>query len=242
MKARSAWKTLLKRQDKNIMLTKRIIPCLDVKDGRVVKGVKFLNLKDAGDPVEIAQVYDREEADEIIFLDITASCENRQTMLDVVSRTAETVFMPLTVGGGIRTLGDIRDLLNAGTDKVSINTAAVKEPDFVKRASEKFGSQCIVVAIDAKRVAGSKPAKWEVYTHSGQKSTGIDALDWARHAVMLGAGELLLTSIDADGHRAGYDIELTRAVSEAVSASSALTQGMSSAITGVAGLRRSKSS
>jgi cyclase len=196
------------------MLTKRIIPCLDVKDGRVVKGVNFLNLKDAGDPVEIAQVYDREEADEIIFLDITASCENRQTMLDVVSRTAETVFMPLTVGGGIRTLGDIRDLLNAGTDKVSINTAAVKEPDFVRRASEKFGSQCIVVAIDAKRCEPGSKMKWEVHINGGRTPVGLDALEWGRKTEELGAGEILLTSMDMDGTKNGYDIELTRAFSE----------------------------
>lgn len=196
------------------MLTKRIIPCLDVKDGRVVKGVKFLNLKDAGDPVEVAQAYDREEADEIIFLDITASFEKRQTMLDVVRRTAETVFMPLTVGGGIRNLSDIRDLLNAGTDKVSINTAAVNEPDLVKRASEKFGSQCIVVAIDAKRRDDASKVKWEVYINGGRTPTGIDALEWGKKVEGLGAGEILLTSMDMDGTKDGYDIELTRAFSE----------------------------
>lgn len=198
------------------MLTKRIIPCLDVKDGRVVKGVKFLNLKDAGDPVEVAQVYDKEEADEIIFLDITASFENRQTMLDVVKRTAETVFMPLTVGGGIRNLDDIRDLLNAGTDKVSINTSAVKDPDLVKRASERFGSQCIVVAIDAKRCSDGKELKWEVYINGGRTPTGIDALLWGRKAEGLGAGEILLTSMDMDGTKDGYDIELTRMFSESL--------------------------
>jgi len=196
------------------MLTKRIIPCLDVKDGRVVKGVKFLNLKDAGDPVEIAQVYDREEADEIIFLDITASFENRQTMLDVVRRTAETVFMPLTVGGGIRNLGDIRDLLNAGSDKVSINTAAIKEPDLVKRSAEKFGSQCIVVAIDAKRCEPESEMKWEVYINGGRTPTGLDAVEWGKKAEGLGAGEILLTSMDMDGTKDGYDIELTRVFSE----------------------------
>lgn len=196
------------------MLTKRIIPCLDVKDGRVVKGVKFLNLKDAGDPVEIAQAYDREEADEIIFLDITASFENRQTMLDVVSRTAETVFMPLTVGGGIRTLGDIRDLLNAGTDKVSINTAAVKEPDLVRRSAEKFGSQCIVAAIDAKRCEPGSKMKWEVYINGGRTPAGLDAVEWGKRVEELGAGEILLTSMDMDGTKDGYDIELTRAFSE----------------------------
>ncbi|MBU3911512.1 MAG: imidazole glycerol phosphate synthase subunit HisF [Candidatus Omnitrophica bacterium] len=198
------------------MLTKRIIPCLDVKDGRVVKGVKFLNLKDAGDPVEVAQVYDREKADEIIFLDITASFENRQTMLDVVRRTAETVFMPLTVGGGIRNLNDIRDLLNAGTDKVSINTAAVKDPDLVKRSAEKFGSQCIVVAIDAKRTQSDSKIKWEVYINGGRTPTGLDALEWGEKVEALGAGEILLTSMDMDGTRDGYDIELTRAFSESL--------------------------
>ena len=198
------------------MLTKRIIPCLDVKDGRVVKGTQFLDLKDAGDPVEVAKEYDRQGADELTFLDITASHEKRGIILDVVRRTAEDVFMPLTVGGGISTTEDIRELLNAGADKVSINTAAIKNPEFVRKAAAIFGSQCIVVAIDAKRATG-KDAKWEVYTHSGQKPTGIDALAWARQAVALGAGELLVTSMDADGHRAGYDIELTRAISEAVS-------------------------
>ena len=193
------------------MLTKRIIPCLDVKDGRVVKGVKFLDLKDAGDPVEIAQAYDKEGADEIIFLDITASFEKRQTMLDVVRRTAETVFMPLTVGGGIRNLNDIRDLLNAGTDKVSMNTAAVKEPGLVKKSSDKFGGQCIVVAIDALR---SSTGKWEVYINGGRTPTGIDALEWGKKAEALGAGEILLTSMDMDGTKDGYDIELTKAFSE----------------------------
>lgn len=201
------------------MLTKRIIPCLDVKDGRVVKGVKFLNLKDAGDPVEVAQAYDREEADEIIFLDITASFEKRQTMLDVVTRTAETVFMPLTVGGGIRNLQGIRALLNAGTDKVSINTAAVKEPELVKRAAEKFGSQCIVLAIDARRCKQGRgertsPLKWEVYINGGRTPTGIDALEWGRRVEKLGAGEILLTSMDMDGTKDGYDIELTKMFSE----------------------------
>jgi len=196
------------------MLTKRIIPCLDVKDGRVVKGVKFLNLKDAGDPVEVAQVYDKEEADEIIFLDITASVEKRQTMLDVVRRTAESVFMPLTVGGGIRNLDGIRDLLNAGTDKVSINTGAVKDPKFVKRASERFGSQCIVVAIDAKRCKSGRQLKWEVYINGGRTPTGVDALEWGKKVEGLGAGEILLTSMDMDGTKDGYDIELTTVFSE----------------------------
>lgn len=197
------------------MLAKRIIPCLDVKDGRVVKGVKFLNLKDAGDPVEVAQIYDKEEADEIVFLDITASYEKRQIMLDVVRRTAETVFMPLTVGGGIRNLDDIRDLLNAGTDKVSINTASVKDPELVKRAAERFGSQCIVVAIDAKRTG--EGLKWEVYINGGRTPTGIDALEWGKKVEALGAGEILLTSMDKDGTRDGYDIELTKAFSENLS-------------------------
>ncbi|MFC1667519.1 imidazole glycerol phosphate synthase subunit HisF [Candidatus Omnitrophota bacterium] len=199
------------------MLTKRIIPCLDVKNGRVVKGIKFLNLKDAGDPVEVAQAYDKECADEVVFLDITASFEKRQTMLDVVRRTAETVFMPLTVGGGIRNLDDIRDLLNAGTDKVSINTAAVKDPGIVKKAAEKFGSQCIVVAIDAKRCGSSEKLKWEVYINGGRTPTGIDALEWGKDVEGLGAGEILLTSMDMDGTKDGYDIELTRAFSENLS-------------------------
>ncbi len=196
------------------MLTKRIIPCLDVKDGRVVKGVKFLNLKDAGDPVEVAQVYDREQADEIIFLDITASFEERKTMLDVVRRTAETVFMPLTVGGGIRSLDCIRNLLNAGTDKVSINTGAVKDPSFVKKASERFGSQCIVVAIDAKRSSSGKNPRWEIYINGGKTPTGIDAIKWGKKVESLGAGEILLTSMDMDGTKDGYDIELTKIFSE----------------------------
>jgi len=198
------------------MLAKRIIPCLDVKDGRVVKGVNFVGLRDAGDPVEIAQRYDQEGADELTFLDITASHEERRIILDVVARTAETVFMPLTVGGGVRELQDIRNLLNAGSDKVSINTAAVHHPEFVKAAAEKFGSQCIVVAIDAKQVAGSTPLRWEVYTHGGRKPTGLDAVDWARRMESYGAGEILLTSMDRDGTKAGYDIALTRAIADAV--------------------------
>ena len=199
------------------MLTKRIIPCLDVKDGRVVKGKSFVELRDAGDPVELASFYYREGADELVFLDITATPEGRDTMVDVVERISGEVFMPLTVGGGLRCLDDTRRMLVAGADKVSINTAAVLNPRLVRESADKFGSQCIVVAIDAKRVDGSSQPKWEVYTHSGQKPTGIDALDWAKEVVTLGAGELLLTSMDADGHRAGYDTELTRAVSEAVS-------------------------
>ena len=196
------------------MLSKRIIPCLDVKDGRVVKGVNFVNLRDAGDPVEIARKYSDEGADEICFLDITASHEERKTMIDVVERTAAEVFVPLTVGGGVRTIEDVRQMLLAGADKVSINTAAVKDPDFVKRASERFGSQCIVVAIDARRVS---EGKWEVYTHGGRNPTGIDALEWAKKMEEYGAGEILLTSMDKDGTKSGYDIPLTRAVSRAVS-------------------------
>ncbi len=194
------------------MLAKRIIPCLDVKAGRVVKGVKFLGLRDAGDPVEIARIYDREGADELCFLDITASHENRQIILDVVARTADQVFMPLTVGGGINTLEDIRKLLRAGADKVSINTGAVARPEFVREAAETFGSQCVVVAIDAKRAGKS----WEVFTHGGRNPAGIDACEWAERVAGYGAGEILLTSMDRDGTRDGYDIELTRAISERV--------------------------
>jgi imidazole glycerol-phosphate synthase subunit HisF len=195
------------------MLAKRIIPCLDVKAGRVVKGVKFLELQDAGDPVEIAQLYDREGADELCFLDITASHENREIILDVVARTADQVFMPLTVGGGITKLEDIRNLLKAGADKVSINTGAVNRPDFVREAAEMFGSQCIVVAIDAKREGN----RWGVYTHGGRRPTGRDAVEWAQEAVAAGAGEILLTSMDRDGTKDGYDLELTRAIADAVS-------------------------
>jgi len=199
------------------MLTKRIIPCLDVKDGRVVKGVNFVGLRDAGDPVEAAQRYDAEGADELTFLDITASHERRNIILDVVARTADTVFMPLTVGGGVRDLPDIRNLLNAGADKVSINTAAVDNPRFVAEASERFGNQCIVVAIDAKRVAGPSEAPgWEVFVHGGRTPTGIDAVEWARRMQSYGAGEILLTSMDRDGTRNGYDVALTRAVASAV--------------------------
>jgi len=194
------------------MLAKRIIPCLDVKAGRVVKGVRFVELKDAGDPVEAARAYDADGADELCFLDITASHEERKILLDVVGRTAEQVFMPLTVGGGIRTIDDIRDLLKAGADKVSINTAAVQHPEFVKQAAERFGTQCIVVAIDAKRAGDG----WEVFTHGGRNATGIDAIDWARTMESYGAGEILLTSMDCDGSKAGYDLALTRAVSEAI--------------------------
>lgn len=194
------------------MLAKRIIPCLDVKDGRVVKGVKFLDLRDAGDPAEIAAVYDREGADEIVFLDITASHEERPILIDVVRRTAENVFMPLTVGGGIEELDTIEELLKAGADKVSINTKALQEPDFIKAAASRFGTQCIVVAIDAKRAGKG----WEVYTHGGRRPTGKDALLWAKEVVGLGAGEILLTSMDCDGTKAGFDIEFTSSVSEAI--------------------------
>ncbi len=197
------------------MLAKRIIPCLDVKDGRVVKGVRFVDLRDAGDPVEIARRYDAEEADELVFLDITASHETRDILIDVVRKTAEQVFMPLTVGGGVRGIGDIRALLLAGADKVSINTAAVAEPEFVRRAAERFGSQCTVVAVDARSVAG-RPGEWEVYTHGGRRPTGIPAVSWARRMEEYGAGEILLTSMDRDGTRDGYDVPLTRAVADAV--------------------------
>jgi imidazole glycerol-phosphate synthase subunit HisF len=196
------------------MLKARLIPCLDVKDGRVVKGVNFVNLRDAGDPVEIAKAYDAAGADELCFLDITATHENRGILFDVVSRTAEACFMPLTVGGGVRTLDDIRKLLLAGADKVSINSAAVAHRDFVRQASEKFGAQCVVVAIDAKSVA---PGKWEIFTHGGRKPTGIDAVEFAREVVSLGAGEILLTSMDRDGTGSGFDIDLTRTIADAVS-------------------------
>jgi cyclase len=196
------------------MLKARLIPCLDVKDGRVVKGVNFVELRDAGDPVQIAKAYDASGADELCFLDITATHENRGIIFDVVQRTAEACFMPLTVGGGVRTLDDIRKLLLSGADKVSINSAAVSNRDFVRQAAEKFGAQCVVVAIDAKRVG---PGDWEIFTHGGRKSTGINAVTFAREVVALGAGELLLTSMDKDGTGKGFDIELTRAVADAVS-------------------------
>jgi cyclase len=195
------------------MLKMRVIPCLDVKDGRTVKGVNFVDLVDAGDPVEQAKLYDREGADELCFLDITASAENRDVLLDVVARTAEQCFMPLTVGGGVRSVEDIRRLLLAGADKTSINTAAVARPDFVNEAAEKFGSQCIVVAIDAKQAA---PGRWEVFTHGGRRATGIDAVDWAKRMAKAGAGEILLTSMDRDGTKQGFDIALTRAVADAI--------------------------
>jgi len=198
------------------MLTKRVIPCLDVKDGRVVKGASFIELRDAGDPLELASFYYEEEADELVFLDITATPEGRDTMVDAIEHISEVVFIPLTVGGGLRSISDIQRMLRAGADKVAINTAAVLRPSLIQEGASKFGSQCIVVAIDAKLVDDSKEAWWEVYIYSGQEPTGLDALRWARQVVGLGAGELLVTSIDADGHRAGYDIELTRAISEAV--------------------------
>jgi len=207
------------------MLTKRIIPCLDVKEGRVVKGTRFVDLRDAGDPVEVSALYDREGADELVFLDITASHERRRIMIDVVARTAEQAFMPLTVGGGIRYLEDIRELLQAGADKVSLNTAAVQDPELVRRSAERFGSQCIVLAIDAKRSAEqdgsrftphvSRPS-WQVFIHGGRTPTGKDAIGWAIDGERLGAGEILLTSMDRDGTKDGYDLELTRAIAEAV--------------------------
>ncbi|MFH0732387.1 MAG: imidazole glycerol phosphate synthase subunit HisF [Candidatus Omnitrophota bacterium] len=206
------------------MLAKRIIPCLDVKDGRVVKGINFINLKDAGDPVECAAAYSKEGADELVFLDITASHEARKTMLEVVRKTAEQVFIPFTVGGGISSIEDIRLLLKTGADKISINTAAVENPDLIKQGAEAFGSQCIVVAIDAKEqkpgpsTIDHRPSTktWEVYTHGGRKPTGIDAIEWAKKAESLGAGEILLTSMDRDGTKDGYDLKLTRAICEAV--------------------------
>ncbi len=196
-------------------LAKRIIPCLDVDAGRVVKGVNFVNIRDAGDPVEIAKRYDDQGADELTFLDITASSDDRETMVHVVEEVASDVFIPLTVGGGIRELADIRRMLNAGADKVAINTAAVFNPEFVKEASEHFGSQCIVVAIDAKQVS-SDPLRWEIFTHGGRKPTGLDAIEWAKKMVEFGAGEILLTSMDRDGTRNGFDLALTRTISEAV--------------------------
>ncbi|MCX7015384.1 MAG: imidazole glycerol phosphate synthase subunit HisF [Candidatus Sumerlaeota bacterium] len=198
------------------MLTKRIIPCLDVKDGRVVKGINFVDLVDAGDPVEAAKAYDQAGADELVFLDITASHEEREIMHEVVRRTASECFMPLTVGGGLRTIDDINRMLRAGADKVSLNTSAVANPDFVGAASKRFGSQCIVVAIDAKRRGAGPEAGWEVYTHGGRRPTGLDAIEWARRVERLGAGEILLTSMDCDGTKDGYDIPLTAAVSDAV--------------------------
>lgn len=200
------------------MLTRRIIPCLDVAQGRVVKGTSFTRLRDAGDPVELAAFYYAEGADELVFLDIGATPERRDTMADIVEQVSEQVFVPLTVGGGLRGIEDVRRLLEAGADKVSVNTAAVQNPELITHGAEKFGSQCIVVAIDAKRSTNSDGVRWEVCTHGGRKSTGINAIEWAEQAVALGAGELLVTSWDADGQRAGYDLELTRAISEAVMA------------------------
>ena len=198
------------------MLTKRIIPCLDVTQGRVVKGTSFTNLRDAGDPVELAAFYYREGADELVFLDIGATPEGRDTMVDVVERVSEQVFIPLAVGGGLRSTGDIRRMLAAGADKTSINTAAVQRPELIRQGAERFGSQCIVVAIDARRVKGDKEPGWEVLTHGGRRPAGVDAVEWAKRAVSLGAGEILLTSWDADGQRAGYDLELTRTISSSV--------------------------
>ena len=199
------------------MLTKRIIPCFDVDRGRVVKGVNFVNLRDAGDPVELAVRYEAEGADEVVFLDITASSDGRDTMVDVVRKTAEVLFIPLTVGGGVRSVDDVRRLLKAGADKVAVNTAAVRDPSVISLGADLFGSQCMVVSIDAKRRSGpSGPAVWEAYTHGGRTPTGIDALEWARRVVELGAGEILLTSMDRDGTQGGYDLELTAAVSGAV--------------------------
>jgi len=201
-----------------VSLAKRIIPCLDVRNGRVVKGVKFVDIRDAGDPVEVAKRYDREGADEITFLDITASSDDRDTIVHVVEQVAEQVFIPLTVGGGIRCVDDVRRMLNAGADKVAINTAAVFNPEFVREASERVGSQCIVVAIDAKKVSKEGEAsRWEIFTHGGRKTTGLDAIEWARKMTDYGAGEILLTSMDRDGTKMGFDLELTAAISDAVS-------------------------
>jgi cyclase len=216
------------------MFKVRVIPCLDVKDGRVVKGVNFVNLRDAGDPVEAAIAYDAAGADELCFLDITASHEKRAIILDVVRRTAEACFMPLTVGGGVRTIEDIRALLSSGADKVSINTAAVERRAFVKEAAEKFGDQCIVAAIDAKQV---KPGRWEIFTHGGRTPTGIDAIGYAREVVGLGAGEILLTSMDRDGTRKGYDIALTRAIADAIPVPVIASGGVGSLDDMVAGIR-----
>jgi cyclase len=220
------------------MLKVRLIPCLDVKDGRVVKGVQFLELRDAGDPVEAAKAYDAAGADELCFLDITASHEARGILLDVVRRTAEACFMPLTVGGGVRSVEDIRALLLAGADKVSINTAAVKNPDFVREAAQKFGSQCIVVAIDAKKVSGlGEPDRWEIFTHGGRNPTGIDAVEFAQRVASLGAGELLVTSMDRDGTKIGYDLELTRSIADSVSVPVIASGGVGNLDHLVAGVR-----
>ncbi|MBB5700455.1 cyclase [Ochrobactrum daejeonense] len=219
-------------------LKARVIPCLDVKDGRVVKGVNFVDLIDAGDPVEAARAYDAAGADELCFLDITASSDNRETIFDVVARTAEQCFMPLTVGGGVRQVSDIRKLLLAGADKVSINTAAVKNPEFVAEAADKFGNQCIVVAIDAKKVsAPSEADRWEIFTHGGRQTTGINAVEFAQKVVSLGAGEILLTSMDRDGTKAGYDVALTRAVADSVRAPVIASGGVGNLDHMVAGIR-----
>jgi cyclase len=221
-----------------VTLKARIIPCLDVKDGRVVKGVNFEGLVDAGDPVEAARAYDAAGADELCFLDITASSDNRETIFDVVARTAEACFMPVTVGGGVREVADIRRLLLAGADKVSINTAAVKRPEFVAEAADKFGNQCIVVAIDAKRVsADGEAGRWEIFTHGGRQATGIDAVEFARRVVALGAGEILLTSMDRDGTKAGFDLGLTRAVADAVAVPVIASGGVGTLDHLVAGVR-----
>jgi cyclase len=225
------------------MLKVRLIPCLDVKDGRVVKGVSFVDLVDAGDPVEAAAAYDAAGADELCFLDITASHENRDTIFHIVEQTAERCFMPLTVGGGVRSLDDIRKLLTAGADKVSINTAAVNRRDFVREGAEKFGAQCIVVAIDAKRVTPEgAPPRWEIFTHGGRKPTGLDVIDYAREVVSLGAGEILLTSMDRDGTKAGFDIALTRAVSDSVTVPVIASGGVGTLDHLVAGVREGHAS
>jgi len=225
------------------MFKVRLIPCLDVKDGRVVKGVKFLDLRDAGDPVEAAIAYDAAGADELTFLDITASSENRGIILDVVRRTAEACFMPVTVGGGVRSVDDIRALLKSGADKVSINTAAVKRPEFVKEAAEKFGDQCIVVAIDAKKVSKEgEPPRWEIFTHGGRNPTGIDAIEYARTVAAHGAGEILLTSMDRDGTKQGFDIALTRAISDSVNIPVVASGGVGNLDHLVAGIREGHAS